>query len=118
MIAIMGASSANATILYQENFDNWTPNTSVLGSNGWSGITDNVAKIIDFDGNPKLGLRGSNTVNLPNINWNPGNSGEVLTLEWDMSISPDIGGSNGTFADMGMYDPTGLVTDESLFYSS
>ena len=122
-LAVMGASSAQATILYQENFDSWAPDTSVIGNNGWSGTTDNVAKIIDFHGNQALGMRGSNWLDMPDLNWNPGNSGEVLTLEWDMSISPDISGSNGTFPDMGIYDRPAagshdFVTDESLFYGS
>jgi hypothetical protein len=118
LFAVLGVSSANATILYQENFDSFAADSSIIGQNGWTGETDNVAKIINNNGSQALGLRGSNRINLPDFNWQPGNSGEVLTLEWDMSISPDITGANGTFADMGMYNEDGLITDESLFYSS
>ena len=117
VVCAFGASSARAAVLYQENFDNWAMDTSVIGTNGWSGTTDNCAKVINFNGSNALGLRGSNWLNMPDINWNPGNSGEVLTLQWDMSISPDISGG-----DMGLYDATNngqsFVTDESLFYGS
>lgn len=117
--AISAAVPTTTPKNYFEDFSKYQDGQSLFEVPGWSGTTDNFAGIRDWGGYKVAGFRGTNFVNSPNINWNPGKTGQVMTIEWDMSISPDISGG----AAVGLYDisasgKTEFIADAGIFETS
>lgn len=109
------SSFASASTNYFEDFSNWKDLQPLIGSNGWTGTTDNVARVQNIGGKLVAATRSETQLLLPAVDWTPGNSGEVLTFECDMSISPDISGANVTVGDVSKSGSTQFAFDSNIY---